>query len=490
MSSESSTYLGQKGYSIYKEALSVQEQQFIREELNVRPYIPKAPVQPEAFPIYRESPNKIYVPLYFGIDNYGDPDESRIQKGDDINVTFKGNLRDYQISIIDTYIKFVNQKKTGGGLFEVAPGQGKTVMALKIIAELKKKTLIVVHKSFLLNQWIERIQQFLPEARVGKIQGQVVDIEDKDIVIGMLQSLSMKDYPQDMFDKFGLSIFDEVHHLSAEVFSRCMMKIVTNYTLGLSATMQRKDGLTKVFKMFLGDVICKRKAKTENQVLVKGIDYITSNEGFNKMEYDYRGNPKYSTMISKLCLYNHRSEFIIKVLKHELEINPQQQIMILAHNKNLITYLFKSIEHRDIASVGYYIGGMKEAALKESEQKKVIIGTYAMASEGLDIKTLTTLIMATPKTDVCQSVGRILRTNHTTPLVIDIIDQHDVFKKQWGKRRSYYMRQKYKIIHTNNDLYESNNWETIFVPGEKSKKYVKKIKEEDEPLKGKCHIKL
>ena len=164
--------------------------------------------------------------------------------------------------------------------------------------------------------------------------------------------------------------------------------------------------------------------------------------------------------------------------------------MILAHNKVLITYLYKAIDHRNIASVGYYIGGMKEAALKESEHKKVIIGTYAMASEGLDIKTLTTLIMATPKTDVCQSVGRILRTKDTKPMVIDIIDQHDVFKRQWAKRRTYYMRQKYKIIHTNNNLYESDNWETVFEPGDKSKKYAKKIKEKDEPLKGKCLINL
>jgi hypothetical protein len=68
-----------------------------------------------------------------------------------------------------------------------------TVLSLNIIAKLKKKTFIIVHKEFLMNQWIERIQQFLPGARVGKIQGQIFDIDDKDIVIGMLQSLYMKE---------------------------------------------------------------------------------------------------------------------------------------------------------------------------------------------------------------------------------------------------------------------------------------------------------
>lgn len=479
-------YLGKKGYTILKSNVSEKEEQFIKNELMVKAFVPKSPVQPEPFPLYRESSSKYYVPRYFGVDTFGDFTENKLSKGDDIDIEFNGELREYQINIVDKYLNHV--KDSGGGLLDVDPGKGKTVMGLYIISKLKKKTLVIVHKSFLLNQWLERIQQFLPTARVGKIQGQIVDIDDKDIVIGMLQSLSQKDYPDGLFDTFGLSIYDETHHLGAEVFSRCMAKAITNYTLGLSGTMQRKDGLTKVFKMFLGDVVHKEKTNTkEHKVLVKAIKYSVNDEEFNEIKYDYRGNPLYSTMISKLCNYNHRSEFILKVLENELSSNKDQQIMILAHNKTLITYLFKAIEHKNIASVGYYIGGMKEEELKKSESKKIIIATYAMASEGLDIKTLTTLIMASPKTDVCQSVGRILRTKHTQPLVIDLIDSHDIFEKQWLKRRQYYMKQKYNIISTTNNNYLHDKWDVIYDP-EKGKESVKKIKSKEEPLKGKCLI--
>lgn len=482
------SYLGKKGYSILKSNLTPKEQLFIKSELTVKPYLPKSPVQPEPFHIYRESPNKIYMPRYFGINNFGDILDNKLPKGDEISIKFEGDLREYQLNIVDKYINFV--KDSGGGLLDVDPGKGKTVMALYIISQLKKKALVIVHKSFLLNQWIERIQQFLPNARVGRIQGQIIDIENKDIVIGMLQSLSQKDYPENMFDSFGISIYDETHHLGAEVFSRCMMKVATNYTLGLSGTMQRKDGLTKVFKLFLGDIIHKEKTDTkEHKVIVKAISYKVDDDEFNEIKYDYRGNPLYSTMISKLCNYNRRSEFILKVLEHELANNPAQQIMILAHNKSLISYLFKAIEHRNISTVGYYIGGMKEEELKKSESKKVIIATYAMASEGLDIKTLTTLIMASPKTDVCQSVGRILRTKHTSPLVVDIIDSHDIFEKQWHKRRQYYIKQKYNIISSNNTAYFDNNWQTVYDPG-KNDESIKKIKKQDEPLKGICLINL
>ena len=165
-------------------------------------------------------------------------------------------------------------------------------------------------------------------------------------------------------------------------------------------------------------------------------------------------------MISKLCEYNRRSEFILKVLSDMLLENPSQQVMILAHNKNLLKYLHDAISHRNIATVGYYVGGMKETALKETESKKIVIATYAMAAEALDIKTLTTLIMATPKTDIEQSVGRILREKHSNPVVVDIVDSHDLFKNQWQKRRKFYCKENYKILYTSSLKYnpDATTW--------------------------------
>jgi superfamily II DNA or RNA helicase len=136
--------------------------------------------------------------------------------------------------------------------------------------------------------------------------------------------------------------------MGAEVFSRCMMKVNTTYTLGLSGTMSRKDGLTKVFEMFIGPVVHKEKAESEHKVIVKGIVYSIDDEVFNETQYDYMGNPKFSTMISKLCNYNRRSEFILRAIAAELDINPAQQIMILAHNKTLLTYLHDAISSRKI----------------------------------------------------------------------------------------------------------------------------------------------
>ena len=467
------TYLGNKGYTIYKECLEIKDQKFIREKLTVKPYIPKSPVQPPSFCVYAEGHNKFYLPKYFGVENFGEPEGIRISDGDDIDINFKGKLRDYQEPIVDAYLKSTKNVWGGGGLLDIPCGYGKTCLALYIATVLKKKTLVIVHKSFLLNQWIERINEFVPEAKVGKIQGQIIDIEGKDIVIGMLQSLSMKNYPASMFNSFGLTIVDECHHISSEVFSRSLLKVVTKYTLGLSATMKRKDGLTDVFKMFLGDVVYKINRETEDNVLIKRIDYKSNDEEFEETIFDYRGNPQYSSMISKLCDYNHRSEFIIQVIKKELKEKPDQQIMILGQNKSILKYLHDAIEYRNLATVGYYVGGMKEADLKISERKKIVVATYAMAAEGLDIKSLSTLMLVTPRTDVVQAVGRILRVKHERPLVIDIVDTHDVFQRQWKKRFTFYKKNKYKVIQTDNFGYMKDEWEDVQYSSKRKKKTVK-----------------
>jgi len=347
-----------------------------------------------------------------------------------------------------------------------------TVMGIDIISKMRLKTIILVHKEFLMNQWIERINEFMPDARVGKLQGKVIDIEQKDIVIAMIQSLSMKEYNVDLFKCFGLMIIDEVHHMGAEVFSNSLCKVVTPYTLGLSATMERKDGLSKVFKMFLGETIHVEKRDTSEQsVLIKTLQYKVDDDEFNSIKYDFRGNPQYSSMITKLCNYNNRSEFILDYINYTLQENPKQQIIVLGHNKSLLKYLYEAIGHRNIAngSVGYYVGGMKEKDLKISETKQVIIATYSMASEGLDIKTLTTLVLATPKTDIIQAVGRILRVKHSQPVVIDIVDSHDVFQRQYQKRKAFYRKQKYKIIETNNSesSFDIKNWKVTYDPNNK-----------------------
>ena len=471
---------------------------------------------------YRETNAKLFVPKFFGLKHFGlnfnsspqaaSPHSQLAEKNSRQNgngngdkngngngngngneneknaidpnpLTFCGSLRPEQVPAVDSFFKALDDNQTrfgtacgGGGLFELPCGFGKTDTALYVLAEIRKRilkencdgrhsacgltTMVVVHKDFLAEQWIERIGIYFPSARIGRIQGTTVDVKDKDIVICMIQSLSMKTYSQHTFDSFGFLLVDEVHRSSSEVFSQIFFKLSPRYSLGLSATMERKDGASYVFKYFLGDIVYTAKRPVTHKVIVRAIRYEVDDDEFNEVVMDRSGERvAYSTMINKLCDYMPRTELVLATIINELAADPNDQIIVLAQNKSILKTLHREICARQIGgdenAVGFYIGGMKKADLDASSSKKIILATYAMAAEALDIKTLRKLIMATPKSDIVQSVGRILREKGTRPVVIDIIDPHFVFINQAKKRRAFFEEENYQIVQCRSDQYMS-----------------------------------
>jgi len=466
------SYLGKRGYTIPKASLTEEDMAFLKQDLFLKPEVPGAVnygganQDASAFPVYRESDKKLYIPRFYGVERYGHPARSEIEPGVDINVSFAKPLRDYQEQIVQTYLDAVCDDNPSGGILQVYTGGGKTVLAIKIAACLGKKTIIIVHKEFLMNQWIERLNEFMPTARIGKIQGNKCDIENKDIVIGMVQTLYNRTFPQEVYSQFGLTIIDEVHRIGSEEFSKTLLKFITPYMLGISATVERKDRLTKILYMFIGPIIYSTERPKTDIVNVRGIEFRTGDQEFNEVELDFRGKPKYSTMMAKLCEYGPRRDLILRVIEDLIKENPKAQMIVLGHYKNLLKELYEGIEKRGFASVGYYLGGMRAHELKESEEKQILISTYAMSSEGLDVKNLSILVLATPKSDIVQSAGRILRMKHENPIIVDIIDSHSVFKNQWETRRRYYKKCNYRIRYTTSHTYcgfTQQDWEKDWI---------------------------
>jgi len=128
-----------------------------------------------------------------------------------------------------------------------------------------------------------------------------------------------------------------------------------------------------------------------------------------------------------------------------------RKILILSDRREHLNIMQKYI-HENIApnNVGQYVGGMKPNELRDSQEKDIILGTFSMASEGMDIPKLNAIILASPKSDVEQSVGRIFRekacnrTHH--PLIVDIIDDFSIFKRQSEKRQILYRKMNFKLF--------------------------------------------
>lgn len=413
-----------KGYKI---PINHPRNKEFKKDLYVCPFVENA----IRYPIYRISDKYMYLPKYYGIKKLGLPEITKEQDGISVKFNFNGNLRDYQINICNKIFDYLKQNHSG--LASLYTGWGKTCAALWIASKLNLKTLIIVHTDNLLNQWKERIMDFLGEES-GVIQGPNTNI-NKNIVIGMIQSISMKEYPSETFKDFGLCIYDECHHLPGRVFSRVFYKIGTKYNLGLSATINRPDGLTKVIKYFIGDSIINLKLNT---IIPKVIIKYTSIEPI-KEKTMVNGKVNIPGMINELCDNFMRTLEIVNVIKKKY--SEGRKILILTDRRKHCNEFKRLLSDYEC---GLYIGGMKNEALQESNKKRIIIATYSIASEGYDNPELDTLIFASPKSKVEQACGRILRQeNKNEPQIIDFVDSFSIFNNFYFSRCKFYKNKKY-----------------------------------------------
>lgn len=413
----------------------------------------------ESYPVYHKVGDDLIIPRYYARKLLGKPQKRVRLTGQEVTMHFLGKLKELQKKIAADIMPTIRKK--GGGVISLPCGYGKTVLALYLATKLGLKTLVVVHKTFLQNQWYERIKQFT-DAEVGIIRRDHIDVEGKDIVVGMLQSISLKDYRRSIFKDFGLVIYDEVHHCASRVFSRSLYKTGCRYTLGLSATPQRKDGMTKVIHWHLGNMIVKINRPANSNVVAKVIKYKSDDPLFKEKKMWAQGKirPAMQKMITNICEINPRNA-LIRDFVTALSQEDERKILILSgrlkHLDTLKKLLDEWIKERvdenkleeGELTTAYYIGGMKEYELDESAEADIILATYDMAAEGLDIPSLNTLIFVTTKRDITQSIGRILRKQikdgDIPPLIIDFADQLSSITYQGNSRVKYYNNNKYVV---------------------------------------------
>ena len=250
----------------------------------------------------------------------------------------------------------------------------------------------------------------MPGIRIGRIQGEKCDIgPDVDVAIAMIQTICSRNYPIGTFDRSGFAIFDEVHHLGAEHFSMALQRINCRRMLGLTATPKRSDGLSKVFEWHLGPIVYQiaRRPK-DDTVIVEALRYECDDPDYAETQTNYRGETIRARMINNIAEYGPRTSAVLEWVV-PLMAEPSRKLLVLSDRREHLIAFETGFKTAGIDSVGYYVGGMKQKDLDVSSTKRVILGTFAMASEGMNIPTLNMVLLATPKSNIEQSVGRILR---------------------------------------------------------------------------------
>jgi superfamily II DNA or RNA helicase len=503
------------GYAIKKSSLTPRRIQHLRKELTVSPAVPfkfaKQAVQP--FAVYTESPSRFYLPRQWANEVYGDAQAVSIPEGTPLrnDLTFIGKPYDYQKEIVD---KFLNAG--ANGLICVPCGRGKTFMAIWTAMRLGKKFLIVVDKEFLMQQWKGELEALVPGISVGIIQEDKCQINDEivqskvatlpelkeklralglkvggkrdellvrireaeptfqdittstksfDCSIAMIQTIVGREFPEGTFEPFGFTIFDECHHLGASNFSRALLKVQTKCMLGLSATPKRDDGLTKVFEWFLGKPVHWEKTRDPDPQVIVRCEQITSTDPtYMNVPTDFRGEMIMGRLLTNVIEHAPRTQKIADIIV-ELASDMRRRILVLSERITHLEALETLLKPTGL-TMSYYIGGMKEDFRESGAQTaRVLLASYAMASEAMNIKSLNTVILASPRKKVEQSTGRILRIKpeqrQVHPVIVDIVDCHAVYQSQWRKRAMYYKKCAYKIQNGSHEPMEEKEDEHL-----------------------------
>lgn len=372
-----------------------------------------------------------------------------------VNLTFRGAPRNTEQERVWTATAdFLADGKSG--IVEAPTGSGKTVLGCYAAAAVGRRTLVVVTKEDLYDQWINSAQTFLGLTRgeVGLVQGDVCQV-DRPIALAMIHTLALTDrYTAKTFDGFGLVIFDEVHRLGATEFVKATYRLNAALRLGLSATPNRSDGKEDLIQAHIGPI---RVRSTVQQLRPKVIQIWT-----DWKVPRVRRNGQFVRM-------PHQAGKLGLVYKFMAEDNGRNAIMAdviaEAYAKGRKTVFFSDLlAHLDTmrsalvargvpqTAMRNFVGGLSTAEREAAKQAPILLATYKMMGEGTDIPSLDTAVFGTPRSDIVQIAGRILRVHagKQQPVIIDLIDKDSgVLLGYADKRHHWYQSIGAEIVRVN-----------------------------------------
>lgn len=392
---------------------------------------------------------RFHVPRFYGWTHFGPPAEDARCAGLALGeeVRFASSLSGDQARAFDATLALL-RKPEGGAILQRKAGGGKTVIALALVHALGRRAIVFSHKTDLLDQWRDRIREHLPGATVGRLQQNRVDM-DADVVLATLQSVALRDYADKdpaFFDAFGLAVFDEAHHMGGKHFFGVTRKVAPRHILGLTATPERRDGLTSLLLHGLGPIVALDHTNVERpeHVSVTRVTYT----GGSQREVKYGGRLSMPTMLQDIARDARRTRLVAGHV-HRLHAAGRHTIVLSAFIDHLQAIcrevLALGVPEGD---VGFYIGSTRAAQRELVRKRPVCLATYSMAKEGLDIKRLDAEVLATPVGDVEQAVGRIQRPcadKQSPAVLVDIVDPYSVFVFTARKRRRFYEGQGFDV---------------------------------------------
>lgn len=316
-------------------------------------------------------------------------------------------------------------------------GWGKTFCALHIARKLGQKTLIVCHNTMLRDQWADEVEK-LYGMPVGIIGSGRFDI-DHSIVIGNIQTLTK--VTTQISKEFGTVIIDEAHHCPASTFTAFIDGMYARYKIGLSGTMQRKDGKHILFKDFFGP---KLYQPPQSNTLTPRVQIVKTGIALAQ------GEPWVKKM--NILLYDPDYQQVIAHIAH-LQIQKGHKVLIIADRVEFLQNVGELIGEECVCITGgttYEERTELKRQIEEGE-KSCIAGSRQIFSEGISVNILSCVILAGPIANDAlleQIVGRIQRMHpgKLDPLVIDMNFSGPSDRKQNKDRQAFYARKGWEVV--------------------------------------------
>ena len=330
----------------------------------------------------------------------------------------------------------------------VAPsGSGKTIIGLELVARRKRRALILVHRKQLLDQWVERIQQFLgiPKAHIGEYSGNKKKIGEQ-VTVALLQSLSRRNDLSEFKNTFGTILVDECHHIPASTFREVVAQLNCHYLYGLTATPERKHNDEKLIYVYIGDIVGRMETTDFQPASIapnQPVDVIVR-ETHLAIPFTF-STDLFQLLAKVVCFDTARNQLIVADIVKEASLG--RKVLVLSERKEhlaiLNLYLKGKSETIVISGEDSLRARKSKVAQIEAGHYQVILSTGQFFGEGIDIRGVTCLILAFPfsfEGKLVQYIGR-LRDSGEKRVIIDYRDKNIPFlERQFKLRKRHYRK--------------------------------------------------
>lgn len=393
--------------------------------------------------------------------------EDKRTKGQELNISFRGELRESQIPAVETML----ENETG--ILHAATAFGKTVVCCDMIARRGISTLILVDRADLMNQWIKRLEEFLdideelPEYQtktgrtrkrkslIGNLQG-AHDTLTGIVDVAMIRSLKKKDGFHPKLKEYAQVYFDECHHAASDSAIEVLQEINAKYVYGVTATPKRGDGKEKINEFLLGPIRYRFTAKDRAEE--QNINHLVYPRFTRTVKPHHLSKTPYGNDAYELIRNNDvRDEQIIRDVADCVQAGRTPVVLTkyVDHAKKLSERL-KTYADRLILLTGANGTKARRAQMEElnkvdNSDSLILVGTGSLLGEGFDFPRLDTLFMATPVSGenvVEQYVGRLNRDydGKENVIVYDYVDSHiPKFDKMYSARMKAYKKIGYEL---------------------------------------------